>query len=97
MLKMKTVECQVVEVLSEHLPIAPQAIQQGARLVEDLYIDSIGVIEVVIALNERFSIDLPVEVVAQWRRVVDICDGVKRAVESARKVPTGGGELSTNG
>jgi acyl carrier protein len=59
--------------------------------------DSIGVIEIVMALNERFSIDLPEEVVARWSRVADICQAVKHCVEASEKYPTGSAELSSKG
>jgi acyl carrier protein len=95
--KMNLVDQQVVEVLSEYLPGARGRIKSQSRLVEDLCIDSIGVVEVVMELNQRFSIDLPEEEVARWSRVADICQAVKHRVEASEKHPTGSAELSSKG
>lgn len=94
---MKTVERQIIEVLSECLPGARGRINNDSRLVEDLFIDSIGVVEVVMELNQRFSIDLPEETVARWSRVADICQAVKLGVEASEKIPTSSAELSSKG
>ena len=51
-------------------------IELASRLVEDLYMDSLGLVEVVMALNEVFDIQLSEEVVAKWRTVEDICHWV---------------------
>lgn len=47
-------------------------IDLDSRLVEDLHVDSLDVVEIVMALNEEFGIELTEEMVAKWRVVRDI-------------------------
>jgi acyl carrier protein len=41
--------------------------------VEDLCVDSVGVVEIVMSINEVFGVDLPAAAVKEWRTVGDIC------------------------
>lgn len=66
-------ERQVIQVLSGYLMVDRQVIDVDSRLVEDLCVDSVGIVEIVMSLNEAFDIDLPDAVVTQWRTVADIC------------------------
>jgi acyl carrier protein len=72
----------MMRLLSECLPNARHGIEVGSRLVEDLYMDSIAVVEFVMVLNEEFEMDVPAKVVAEWRTVEDICSWLKTAVMS---------------
>lgn len=65
-------ESQVIKVLSEYFSMDRLNIQRGSRLVEDLYMDSMNLVETVMVLNEAFDTDLPASQVAEWRTVADI-------------------------
>jgi acyl carrier protein len=65
-------ESQVIKVLSEYFSMDRLNIQRGSRLVEDLYMDSMNLVETVMVLNEAFDTELPASQVAEWRTVADI-------------------------
>ncbi|CAI8937982.1 acyl carrier protein [Pseudomonas sp. IT-P253] len=67
------IERQVIKVLSDYFSVGRRKIESSSRLVEDLYMDSMSVVEIVMALNEAFGVELPAEEVAGWRTVADIC------------------------
>ncbi|WP_256585604.1 phosphopantetheine-binding protein [Pseudomonas sp. FW305-70] len=67
---------QVIKVLSDYFPAGRRDIELTSRLVQDLYVDSISLIEIVMALNETFGIDLPEDRVGLWRTVEDVCETV---------------------
>ncbi|SEE34699.1 phosphopantetheine-binding protein [Pseudomonas migulae] len=67
------VEHQVIKLLSDCLSLDCCDIEISSRLVEDLYVDSMSVIEIVLLINEVYEIELPSEGVAAWRTVQDIC------------------------
>ncbi|EXF96348.1 hypothetical protein HK44_022860 [Pseudomonas fluorescens HK44] len=67
------IERQVIKVLSDYFPVGRRAIEASSRLVEDLYVDSINIVEVVMILNDVFDVELPQAEVAKWRVVNDIC------------------------
>lgn len=50
------------------------------RLVEDLFVESIGLIEIVMALNEWFGVEIPEDAVEEWRTVKDVCDSLNDLV-----------------
>ena len=70
-------ELQVIQVLSGYLRVDRRTITSNSRLVEHLCVDSVGVVEIVMSINETFGVDLPDAVVAQWRTVGDICCSVR--------------------
>jgi acyl carrier protein len=71
------IESQVIKVLSEYFPVGRRKIERASRLVEDLYVDSMSLVEIVMALNESFAIELPQAQVSEWKTVEDICRSVK--------------------
>ncbi|WP_366397257.1 acyl carrier protein [Pseudomonas kilonensis] len=66
------VERQIIEVLSVFFS-GHYKIELDYRLVEDLHVDSLEVVEIVMVLNERLCIELTGEMVAKWETVRDIC------------------------
>ncbi|PBJ14722.1 Acyl carrier protein [Pseudomonas ogarae] len=48
----------------------------GSRLVEDLHIDSMDLVELVLEVNNAFGIELSEDEVGEWRTVQDIFDSV---------------------
>ncbi|WP_160105133.1 phosphopantetheine-binding protein [Pseudomonas izuensis] len=74
------VECQVIKVLSDYFPAVRWKIELGSRLVEDLCVDSISLVEIVMSLNDSFGIELPEVGVEEWRSVLDIYVSVKESV-----------------
>ena len=67
------IESQIIKLLSDCLSLDGCNIESSSRLVEDLFVDSMNVIEIVMLINEVFDIELPREGVAAWRTVQDIC------------------------
>ncbi|MNY59292.1 Acyl carrier protein [compost metagenome] len=67
------IERQVIKILSVYFPAGRRKIEIGSRLVEDLYVDSIGFVEIAMMLNEAFSMEMPEAGVARWMTVADIC------------------------
>lgn len=62
----------VTDIISRTLLVDAASIEPGHRLVEDLGADSLNLLEIVLEINETFAIELPVEGVAQVRRVEDL-------------------------
>ncbi|MNG26382.1 Acyl carrier protein [compost metagenome] len=70
------VEQEVVKVLASSLAQSDRLIEADSRLVEELYLDSIALIELVLGLNEVFGIELSEREVAEWKTVREICCSV---------------------
>nr|WP_256590958.1 phosphopantetheine-binding protein [Pseudomonas sp. ERMR1:02] len=67
------IDRQVICVLAATLFVGRRQVEVESRLVEDLYMDSISMVEVVMALNEMFGIELSESGVEEWKTVKDIC------------------------
>ena len=80
------IENQVIRILSDSFSVGHSVIDASSRLVEDLYIDSMGVVEIVMALNGIFHVVLPQSEVAGWRVVADIVSSVVRVSASNKKL-----------
>lgn len=80
------VERQVIKVLSIYVQMGRRPIEADSRLVEDLYVDSMSVVEIVMALNEVFGVELPQQGVAKWRTVADIVCLVQNCKAETLKV-----------
>jgi len=73
-------ERKVSKVLSDYFNSSYRKVEVDSRLVEDLYIDSIGMVEIVMALNEYFGVELPEAGVEEWKTVKDICNSIGEAL-----------------
>ncbi len=67
------IEQQVMVLLASYFQLERRKVLLDSRLIEDLYLNSMGIIEVAMLLNEAFEIDLPESGVAGWRTVADVC------------------------
>jgi len=50
---------EVKEVIVEQLNVAPEEVKPEAKFVEDLGADSLDVVEMIMALEEKFEIEIP--------------------------------------
>lgn len=71
------IQHKVIDVVADYFSACHRTVGISSRLVEDLYLDSIGVVELVMALNDAFAIELPESGVAEWKTVGDICKTIK--------------------
>jgi acyl carrier protein len=62
------------EVLAAELGVDEEKVTAGARFKEDLDADSLDLVEVVLALEERFGIEIPDEEIAGVKTVGEAAD-----------------------
>lgn len=55
---MEDVGERVEEVVARLLNVDPARVTQGARFIEDLHATSLDVVEIIMALEERFSVEI---------------------------------------
>ncbi len=81
---MSEIELQLRKVAAAHLDLDPGRLLPGARLGEDLCVDSLDAIELTMVLEDEFDIALPDPLVADVRTYGDIVSLVERQVEARR-------------
>lgn len=66
---MKTIRTVLTEILSEHLDIDADAIEDGNSIRDDLGADSLDEIELLMECEQRFGIEIPDDTAGEWRTV----------------------------
>ena len=75
-------EPRVRTVVALHLDVDPDRLQPGARLGEDLCVDSLAAIDLAMVLEDEFDIALPEEVLGCVRSFGDVVSVVQAQVAS---------------
>ncbi|ABK81892.1 acyl carrier protein [Campylobacter fetus] len=72
---------EVKDVVVEQLSVAPDAVKMESKIIEDLGADSLDVVELVMALEEKFEVEIPdseAEKLISISDVVNYIDGLKK-------------------
>ncbi|MGN8345622.1 acyl carrier protein [Pseudomonas sp. SMV71] len=73
----KCVETGVISLLSRCFPSRHGEVAGHSRLVEDLQMDSVDIVEVAMMIDDVFSVELSSDQVAGWRSVGDVVGSVQ--------------------
>ncbi len=84
---MTETEPRVRTVVAIHLDVDPDRLLLGARLGEDLCVDSLAAIELAMVLEDEFDIALPEEVLGCVRTFGDVVSLVQARVEKRSHAP----------
>ena len=72
---------EVRDVVVEQLSVAADAVKMESKIIEDLGADSLDVVELVMALEEKFEVEIPD---SEAEKLISIADVVKY-VEGLKK------------
>jgi acyl carrier protein len=75
------IETKVKEIICSQLEVSPEQVKGTASFVDDLKADSLAVVELVLALEEAFKIEIPDEDTEQIKTVQDAVDYIKAHVK----------------
>ena len=70
---------EVKEVIVEQLNVSPDEVKSEAKFVEDLGADSLDVVEMIMALEEKFEIEIPDSDAENIKTVQDVVDYIEKA------------------
>ncbi len=79
---MSEIQTRVVKLVAEHLDVDPSKVQPESRFQEDLGADSLDQVEMVMAFEEAFSIEIPDSAA---EKIVKVSDAVKFIEEQTKK------------
>jgi acyl carrier protein len=74
-------EAKVKEIIINELGVDPEKVTHEASFVEDLGADSLDTVELVMAFEEEFGVDIPDEDAEQMRTVGDAITYLKAQME----------------
>lgn len=70
-------ENKVREIICQQLEVSPEQLRPEASFVDDLKADSLAVVELVLALEQEFKIEIPEEDTEQIKTVKDALNYIK--------------------
>ena len=71
-------EQKVIDIIVEQLSVDKDKVVPGASFVDDLGADSLDLVELIMAMEEAFGIEIPDEVAEKITTVQDAIDHVKK-------------------
>jgi acyl carrier protein len=74
------IETKVNEIICQQLEVSPEQLRPEASFVDDLKADSLAVVELVLALEQEFKIEIPEEDTEQIKTVKDALNYIKTHV-----------------
>ena len=74
---MSDIESQVKEIIAEQLDVKPEDVADAKTFQDDLGADSLAIVELVLALEERFDVKIPDDEVDKIKTVGDAISYVK--------------------
>jgi acyl carrier protein len=74
---MSDIEAKVKEIIVEQLSVNADDVKPEAKFIEDLGADSLDVVELVMAFEEEFELDIPDEDAEKIRMVGDAVSYIK--------------------
>ncbi len=72
------IEAEVKRIISEQLDVKEGDITPSSSFIDDLGADSLGLVELVLAFEEEFQIDIPDEDTEKIRTVQDAIDYIEK-------------------
>ena len=69
---------QVKEIIVEQLSVEPEKVTLDAKFIEDLGADSLDNVELIMAIEEKFSVEVPDDVAETLKTVKDVVDSIEK-------------------
>jgi acyl carrier protein len=80
--RMNPIESEVIAIVAATLRVERSGITRDASLVDDLGADSLDWVSLIMALEDRFAVDIPDEDAAELRTVKQVTDYVALALDA---------------
>lgn len=72
-----SIDAKVKEIICQQLEVSPEQLRPEASFVDDLKADSLAVVELVLALEQEFKLEIPEEDTERIKTVKDAMDYIK--------------------
>ena len=80
---MENYEAKVLEIIVEQLGVTPEQVVPEASFIDDLGADSLDTVELVMAFEDAFNIEIPDEDAEKLQRVGDAIEYLKKKLAEA--------------
>lgn len=76
----KSMEQKVIDIIVEQLKVSPEEVTPEASFTEDLGADSLDLVELIMAMEEEFGLEISDEDAEKIQTVQDVIDYVKEHI-----------------
>lgn len=73
-----TIESQVKEIIATQLSVEPEKVTPDKKFIEDLGADSLDIVELVMAFEDKFSIEVPDEDTEKLKSVREVVEYIEQ-------------------
>jgi acyl carrier protein len=87
MVESRDITSEVKRIIKEQLDVEEAQIKPESTFIDDLGADSLGLVELVLAFEEAFEIDIPDEDTEKIRSVQDAIDYIEKNAKKLRPSP----------
>ncbi|HVH18852.1 MAG TPA: acyl carrier protein [Myxococcota bacterium] len=81
-MSLESLEDRIAEIIVEQLGVSREEISPDASFVEDLGADSLDIVELVMAMEEEFDVEIPDDEAARIERIRDAVAYLKQKLEA---------------
>lgn len=78
---MAAVNSRIRSIISEQLGIGEDEITQDSSFMDDLGADSLDIVEVIMAIEEEYGLDIPDSIVEEMITVKELVEFVEKSVQ----------------
>ena len=86
-MSLESLEDRIAEIIVEQLGVSREEISPDASFVEDLGADSLDIVELVMAMEEEFDVEIPDDEAARIERIRDAVAYLKQKLEAGAAAP----------
>ena len=69
---------KVIEIISEHFNVEPQTLSENTDLVNELRSDSLDLVELIMAFEDEFGLEIPDEVAMSVKKISDVIEYLEK-------------------
>lgn len=80
---MESIEIRITKIVSDHLGVYPSVVKPGSDLEKDLKADSLDLVELVMAVEEEFELNISDDDAEKFRKVEDVIRYVRKHISDA--------------
>ncbi len=81
---MEKLKKTIINIVAKELEVSPKSIKEGTSIQEDLGADSLDVINIVMAVENEFNIEIDEDTLHQFNTIANIVDAMAMVIEPER-------------
>ena len=82
---MEKIEKELIQIIAKELDLQPQSIKMDTLIMDDLGADSLDVINIAMAIENRFNVEIDDNILSEFNTIASIVEVLTMTVEPENK------------